>query len=389
MGAMTDVLRSLLETRRAMVADVTESDGVDRLLVLSDLTGTVQLYELGTAGSLSAITDLPEPVSDAAYVPGRLQAVIAVDQGGDERHQLYLIDLEGGVAGSEQLEPLTSDRRYGHHLAGVSPDGDAVAYVSNRGNGVDFDLWICDLATRSHRCVYAGGGWCHPSSGFSPDGRWVPVVRPGPLPLDNDLVLVDVVMERARIVLPHQGEAAEVGSPVWSGEQTVFVSSNVGRDRAAVVRYDLLTGEHSYVTGGDWDTTPVAATPDGRLVAVQNHNGANRIWLVDLTGATKSQEVPLPEPGVIMSYRAPAPRLSPDGSRLYYNFTSPRRAGDVWSYDLASGKTRRLTASPAAVGPDQLATPETVEVSSFDGQGVPAFVFRPQIAEGPRQLHRL
>ena len=163
----------------------------------------------------------------------------------------------------------------------MSPDGGTVAYLSNRRNGVDFDLWACDLATRSHRSLYAEGGWCQPSSGFSPDGRWVAISRPGPRPLDEELVLVDVATGEARTVLAHPDEAAEVGPPLWWDSSTIFVSSNVSRDRAAIVRYNLSSGEHSDLAGGDWDTEPVTKLSGGRLVVVENRNGSSRIAVLD------------------------------------------------------------------------------------------------------------
>lgn len=374
---MTSTLRVLLSTPRALLVDVGAFDGSDHLLVLSDLTGTMQLYELAPGSPLRPVTDLPEPVGAASYVPGRRQAVVAVDRGGDERHLLYLVDLDSGASTPDRLEALTDDPRYGHELAGVSPDGGTVAYLSNRRNGIDFDLWACDLATGTHRSVYAEGGWCQPSSGFSPDGRWVSMSRPGPRPLDEDLLLVEVATGETRIVLSHPAEAAEVGPSVWWDDTTIFVSSNVSRDRSAVVRYDLSTGEQSCLGEGDWDTTPVAAVPGGLVVAVENRNGSSRVVLVDPSGGSGEKEVPLAEPGVVLSYKVPGPRLSPDGARLYYTLTSPRLAGDVWSYDLLAGQAHRLTTSPAEFAPEELVSPEAEEVKSFDGETIPLFVYRP------------
>ena len=94
MSSVANVLAALLESRSALLADVEASLGTtERLLVRSDLTGTMQLYELGTNRELPQVTDLAEPVATAAYVPGKRAAVIASDQGGNERHQLYLVDL--------------------------------------------------------------------------------------------------------------------------------------------------------------------------------------------------------------------------------------------------------------------------------------------------------
>jgi dipeptidyl aminopeptidase/acylaminoacyl peptidase len=380
---MTDLLRALLETRSALLSDVVSEGESDRLLVRSNLTGTMQLYEVAVPGALRPLTDLPEPVGDAAYLPGRRQAVVEVDRGGNERHQLYLVDLDDAPAGWEQLTVLTDDPHHGHHLAGVSPDGAAVAYLSNRANGVDFDLWVCNLATGTHESVYAGGGWCQPGSGYSPDGQWLSVLRPGPRPLDNDLLLVEVATGEVRIVLSHPDEAAQVGSPVWWDNTTMFVSANVGRDRAVVVGYDLSTGQATEALVGEWDAWAVSGVPGAVVAVVENRNGASRMSLLDPAGIVERQEVPLVEAGIVVSHSVPRPRLSGDGSRLYYTLSTPRRAGDVWVYDRAAAETRRVTTSPAAADAAQLVAAEEAGVDSFDGEAIPLYLFRPPAGSAP------
>ena len=120
--SVSDPVRALLRTRRTFLADV-DHHAPERVLARSDVSGTMQLYEL-RSGDLVELTSLPEPVASAHYVPGARRAVLAVDEGGNERHQLYLIDLDNAaattVAGFDRLRALTSDPRFGHRFAGVS-----------------------------------------------------------------------------------------------------------------------------------------------------------------------------------------------------------------------------------------------------------------------------
>ncbi len=382
-----DLLGALLRTRRALMADLDRGQDVaERVLVRSDLSGTLQLYEVGS-GDLVELTALPEPVGTAHYVPGGRRAVLAVDEGGNERHQLYLLDLDAAarstVASLDRLEPLTSDSRFGHHVAGVSPDGRLVAYLSNRGNGVDFDLWLCDLLSGEHRCCYASGAWCQPASGFSPDGRFVSVLRPGDRPLDFDLVLVDVSTGEARFPLEHPDEAALVGPPAWVDSTSFYVSSNIGRDFAAVVRHDLSTGETTTLAGtGQRFDAEVVTSADGRtVVVIENRDGVSAMQRYDPDSRTLGPVIALQEPGVTSYFYFPAPILSEDGSRLYYTLTTPRIGGDVFVHEFASGETRRLTHSPAEIEPETLASAELGDVTSFDGEQIPFFVFRPRPSE--------
>jgi dipeptidyl aminopeptidase/acylaminoacyl peptidase len=373
------VLRSLLTSTTTLLLDV---DGTNRLLVRCDRTGTMQLYEHEGPGELHQLTALDEPVSTAAYVPGTRHAVLAVDRGGNERHQLFLLDVElacaSGPRAHADLDAVTDDERFGHHLAGISPDGSLLAYLSNARNGVDFDLWICELATRQHRCVYDKGGWCQSSTGFSPDGRFVSIARPGPRPLDVDLLLVDVVSGDVRVVLAHPDEAALVEAPTWTGPSTLFVSENVGRDFAAIVRYDVATGGSSVVPGtGEGTDAQVVAARSGALLVIENDNGRSRLWLLDVDDPTRRTEVPLEEQGVVTTHVFGPPLFSRDGASVFYTLSSPRFVGDVWSYDVRTAVTSRVTRNESPIAAADLVVAEIDSVESFDGEVVPLFVLRP------------
>ncbi len=379
---MVDLLRALLESRSTLLADVF---GTGRVLARSDRGGFMQLYEVDTAGRARQCTALDEPVGVAAAVPGRRAAVIGVDAGGNERFQLYLVDLdtEAPVSSLGSLQPLTASPAHGHLLAGVSPSGQEVAYLSNRRNDVDFDLWVCGLASGEHRIVYAEGGYCQPSSGYSPDGRLVALHRPGPRPLDSDLVLVDVRTGTWRMPLPHPDEAAEIGAPTWVDGEAFFASSTVGRDRAGIVRHDLSTGRTTPLDGvGDqWDASVVSSADGCTLLVIENAGGASRMRLFDAPSGTELGPVPTVEPGVVASYVGAPPHLSADGSQVVYWLSTPRRPGDIWVHDRRSGTTRQLTENPDPVDPALLAVPETAVVTSFDGEAVPVLAFRPVPAE--------
>jgi dipeptidyl aminopeptidase/acylaminoacyl peptidase len=369
------LVASLLRTRRTLLADV---DPHERLLVRSDVSGTVQLQELDD-GAARTLTALPEPVAFARYVPGRRQALLAVDAGGNERHQLYLLDLDRSAPAADlsEMRALTSDPRFAHQPAGVSPDGRFVAYTSNRANGVDFDLWLADLQADEHHLLHAAGTWLHPASGFSPDGRYVAVIASGDRPLDEELVLVDTATGAAHRPLPHPDEAALVGAPAWVSPGVFYASSNVGRDFAAIVRHDLASGETATLpgTGEDCDAEVVAA-PDGTvLLVIENRDGAS-VMTRRTSGARSAIE--LPEPGVTAFHSIAPPVLSAGGERVYFSLTTPRIGGDVFVFDTA---VRRLTGSPAP--PDRLVLPTLNHTPSFDGERVPFFAYHPPGGAAP------
>ena len=383
------VLRALLSSTSTHLAVVDpDPANAERALVRSDRTGTMQLFELDANGELCQLTALEDPVAAAAYLPGTRTAVIASDRGGNERHQLSIIDLEiaraNGPRRAGDLDKLTDDPRFGHHLAGISPDGTLIAYVANKRNGVDFDVWVCEAATREHRCIYDGGGWCQPATGFSPDSRYLSIHRPGPRPLDVDLLVVEVATGAVHIVMEHPDEAALVENPTWVDTTTLFVSSNVGRDFSAIVRYDLETGAVSTLEGTGVDVdAQVVSGPGGTLLVIENDNGTSRLTIHNGEGHATNTSVPLAEPGGVVSHVVAPPVFSADGATLLYTLTTPRLAGDVWSFDLATATTTRRTQSSSRVNAETLVTPTVDSVTSFDGEVIQVFVFRPVASVRP------
>ena len=101
---------------------------------------------------------------------------------------------------------------------------------------------------------------------------------------------------------------------------------------------------------------------------IENRDGASAMWRYDTRTGERGGDIPLPEPGVTHTWFLEPPVASTGRSRLYYTLTTPRLAGDVYSHDLRSGETRRLTHSPAELAPETLVAPELGEVESFDGE---------------------
>ena len=76
----------------SVAAPASLSEDGETVLVLSNLTGTMQLYRSAPAGGpLEQLTDFAEPV-DGFFVPRRERILVQMDAGGNERHQLYLLD---------------------------------------------------------------------------------------------------------------------------------------------------------------------------------------------------------------------------------------------------------------------------------------------------------
>ena len=86
---------------------------------LTDVSGLPQLWSVpASGGSPRQLTDYPERIIDAHYAPAGRNILFSMDQGGDERGQLYLL-----AADTAEVTALTSEPEVIHTFGAWSPDG--------------------------------------------------------------------------------------------------------------------------------------------------------------------------------------------------------------------------------------------------------------------------
>ena len=358
-------LETLLTVSSAVPADV-RGDGT--VLVRWNVPGSLQLY-LAERGAKAPrqLTELGEPV-DGRFVPGSERLLLSVDAGGNERAQLYLADAEPAAP----LEPLVVEPEFLHVTPRLSPDGTLLAYACNRRNGQDLDVFVRTLATGDERCAFAPGGYCE-VAGFSPDGRFLGVLRLTERTGDNDLHLVDLARGEAVHVAPEEDDA-RFGAPAWASDAASFLfATDSGRDVAGIARYDLSRDEWTYVLEDEWDLEVVTDATGRSLVVHANVDGASRLSLHDPATLAELRVLALPDQGVVEALR-----LSDDGRWLAYGFSSPRMPWEAFRVDLAGdGLAEAVTQTPVRVPPDGLRGPSLRRFASFDGESIPYFLFEP------------
>jgi dipeptidyl aminopeptidase/acylaminoacyl peptidase len=361
-------LRALLEMRQA--APLSFSGDGSMLLVASNVPGTQQLYVVpARGGELRQLTDFAEPVAGQFLPDGRI--LLEMDDGGNERTQLYLLDAEPGAV----PEPLVVDPRFHHESPLLGGDGALLAYSTNRRNNVDFDVVVRTLADGDERS-YEPGGWCW-AAGISPDGRWIVVSRIGDRAGDNDLFLYEPATGDVVHATPHDDEA-EFLDPVWLADSSgFFAATNDARDTFAICRYDLASRAWETVVESRWDLECFGDAAGRSLLVVANEDGYSTLELRDPASCELREPVPLPGRGVVEH-----PVFSADGSLLAFGFSRPTEPHDVYVYDLDARELTRLTTSPRAVDPAILVEPSLHRFESFDGESIPVFLFEPE-GDGP------
>lgn len=389
---MNQDIRAYLEIRSATPSGFNR-DG-RRLLVASNLTGTVQVHRLDVdrldaapvpVASLRQVTGHTEPVG-GAYLPDADRLLLVTDAGGDERHQVFTGPDDPAVPLTyDGMQPLVVDPEHIHRPGGVTRDGTRFAYATNRRDGVAFDAVVRDLRSDAEHAVWDRGGAVFPA-GWSPLGRWLTVSQMTDRPGDNRVHLFEHGGPGHLELFGHDdGPEASVGAPSWlPDERTCFVATSVDREFSAVFRltFDPTAGAvigTDPVTDLEWDTGCTVDWTGRHLLVAHNRDGITGAELRDPASLAVTARIELPGHGVAGPFQ-----FSRDGRQLVYGYSSPLVPGDVWRYTVATGQTERLTVSPCGVDPSTFVDAELVRFGSFDGLQVPAFVFRPR---GRRRPH--
>lgn len=360
---MTYSIQDFLEVKTATAAGF--NPDASKALVLSNLTGTMQLYRVPVdGGDLRQITDFEEPVT-GRYLPTSDDILLVMDEGGNERHQIYLIDELG-----QDRRNVAYDPEFLHIPGGITRDGKTLAYASNRRNGVDFDVFVHHFSSGDEKSVFEIGGWCQ-AAGFSPDGRYLAVIRLTDRNSDNDLYLVDLVTEETIHVSPHDDEAS-FESPQWLPDSSsFFFASDTEREFTSIARYDMKERSWTYVIEEDHDLSCEIDWQGEKLLVIRSEHGFTGVEIRDPASLARIGEIPTPRRGILIG------EFSQDGRCFVYSFHSPVDPGDVWLYEFETGKTTRLTNSPNPIPAELFIEPEVRSYSSFDGEEIPVFMFRP------------
>lgn len=349
----------------------------DSLTYCTDTSGQFNLWQQPAGGGWPSQRTLFEErsVRTFAWSWDGSNLYFLADANGDEFYQLYQLPASGGWP-----DALTDRPQVQFHLApeAVSPDGSRLAFSGNERVPTDVDVLIRDLATGEQRTVLAGGGYYN-AAGWSPDGHSVLAVRANSN-ADTDLFLVDLA-GKSRHLTPHEGQVVYSPGPWKPDGSGFYLVSDRGHETQGLGFYDLGQGDIDWIETPPWDVEDLALTRDGRFLAWSvNEEGYSRLYVRDLQVEGGKTLVKLPElPAGVLT----ALTWSPDGRKMAVRYSGPRQAAEIYVLDLHDAGLRRITNGMlGGIDASRFVDPELVHFPTYDGRGVPGFLYRPRSATG-------
>jgi dipeptidyl aminopeptidase/acylaminoacyl peptidase len=251
---------------------------------------------------------------------------------GDERNHLFLVDVDDGLM--TDLTPGLFDTPPVSLAGGqdfdIAPDGGEVCFVKNEdpdsAMSTDHNLYLLDLGSNRTRRITVGPGR-DSQPHYSPDGRFI--------------------------------------------AYTSMKAGGYEADNAVLTLHDRQTGSRRSLTEEvDVSVRALRWAPDSTsLFFTARHQGRLKVFAVDLEGVVHN----LVSEGYT-TYLSPAP----DGSRLIIVRSRSHLPAELYSVELGTGSTTRLTRfTAAAVEEIDLPQLEEFWFEGAEGTEVHGFVQRP------------
>lgn len=348
-----------------------------RLAFISNESGSPQVWMRSLDSSDPAprqLTRLSDPVGRVLWSPTGKWLAYTVSPGGGLNTQIWVMKEDGSSA-----RRLTPGGKENNALHGWTRDGAKLMVDTNKDHPSARDAALIDVASGEWQMLTKGQGLNVPTD--MRRGRVIVsrLVGRG----DNNVYSIEPKIGAEKLLTPHDGKAQSGWGEMAPDGRTVYLTSNVGRDREGFATVTIgAKGQsspiHYIATRDDAVADDGVLSNDGRIAALSwNAGGRTEVaWLDTRSGLVR----PGPKLPVDIAFLA---QFSADDKRLVLVGAAANRTTDIYSIDVASGAVTRLTESRHdGVDLLSLVRPELIEYSAPDGVKLSGWLYRPAGAQG-------
>jgi len=350
-----------------------QADPVGGVYFLADLRETPQVFYLAQPNQWpEQITFFPEGVVNFQLSPGGTQILFSTQSGGNEQYQIYLLKLK-----NRQMEHLigSSSERVESYF--WSPGEDWVAFTSNRRNGVDFDLYRFEMATRKDTLLAELSG-LNQVTDISPNGDLIAIHQYRSI-VDSDVLVFDRQKTKLSNLTMGLGKSSNRLGLFTANSKSLYVLSDNKSEKAQVVLVSLA----------DPSQVQVLARSKGEVEEVKlDKSRRNLIYVTNLDGYGtfsgtevlanglfhKPFSVPQEKNSVMSS---PSFSKASQDREIFYANTSATNPSAVWQWK--SGRKIPWTQpNKGLIDSNCFSDSQLIKYPSFDGLEIPAFLFMPR-----------
>jgi dipeptidyl aminopeptidase/acylaminoacyl peptidase len=345
------------------------SPKADRILVSSNVSGVYNAYAVPTAGGdpvpLTRSTD--NAIFAVSWFPADDRILYSSDRGGNELSHLYVRLPDGSV------KDLTPGEKHKAQFVGWSGDDRSLFVSSNERDPRFFDLY--EYATDGYtRKLFYRNTAGYSLGPISRDKRYLALVRPK-TSNDSDIFLHDRKAGTTTLITKHTGQVSYVPQEFTPDGKGLLITSDSGREFAALQSHDIASGRRTTVFELNWDVLGAGYSKGGKyLIVGVNEDARPDARLLD-AATLKPVELAGMPPGLVRGIK-----LSRDESAIAFYASDGSAPDDLWAGPMG-GPPRRLT---DALNPDirreDLVVPSVVRFRSYDSLEIPGLLYRPHQA---------
>lgn len=342
----------------------------------ADLTGRIDVWVRPIAGGAPVqVTHVEGFVHSFAFSPKADVLVFEADRGGDELPRLYATDA-GGSPARELVPELPQGRR--SQFVEWAADGKTFLYQSNGRDEKAMDLVEYDVATKKSTVIWAASGSLAFGATNPAHTRFALVETRSDA--DTDVWIVGR-KGKPELLTKHQGDVRYEPAMFSHDGKRLFLQTDEEGEYASLVSLDLATKTKSKELAEAWDVDGAGLSRTGKYRYTEvNADGVPKLALT-LEGKRTAVSLPAPPGGhgafVVLGF-------SPSDRYVGLSLTSDTSPATSYVLDLSSGALTQLVDPwPASLRDRRMVPGESVKIPSFDGKAVPAFLYRPEGANGP------
>ncbi len=343
----------------------------ETLAYVWSITGQPQIWLAPAAGGQPRQLTFGNGVTFFRWTPDGARLLYGADNDGDEQESYFLISADGAT---EQLV-LPATKGGFRSFGDFADDGQSFVFASTERNGLDFDIYRGTLAGESTRVFEGTFGYF--ARALSPDGTTAIVVEVVGEDSDN-LFLLD--MESGDLTTVSQPDPRANhgdGGFAWTEDGGAFYfTSNRDREFAALMRYDIASGDMTVVEEATHDIGAVTlcGAGDRYLAWTVNVDGFHSLRVRDLAEDQMLETPALPEGVYGLDCAA-------DAARMAIRVSGWRTPGALWLWDLDGGGAREAIAPTyAGLDPARLVRPESLRMTARDGVELQGLFYAPDAA---------
>ena len=341
------------------------SSSEDKLIYSSNQSGIFNIYEVNINGGeveqLSNSTE--ESFFIRSYVPNSSNFIYSSDKGGNEISHLYLQKRDG------ELIDLTPGENEKSSFYKWSKDNSSMLYLSNKRDSRYFDLYKMKVGEWKSTLIYENKNNLSVSS-ISNNEEYL-LLSKSITTSENKFFLLDLSTGKIKEI---SGKAGSYSSAGFSNDNnSFFYISNVGKEFAYLMEYEMSSGDSSVLFETNWDImySYLSKGEKYRVIGI-NEDGKNTLKVFDQL-ENKQIDFPLFDDGDIIGLE-----FSETESKIRLSVGSSKMPNNLYVYDLITKSLIKLTNSlNPKIDSEDLVQAKVIRYQSFDELEIPAIFYKP------------